>query len=79
MRDIKNIVDYDHLGTLYDFIVNPEHKDNFIGSLELQYVTEKIDVLLQQHKALVARRADYISILDKTSGNDYSESERSFS
>jgi len=80
LREIRNIVDYDHLSNLYSFVLQsevPKQLDTDSSS-ELQYALEKLNVILRQQDAINSRRSNYLSILKKIRGDSYSESEQAF-
>lgn len=80
LSEIRNIVDYDHLQTLYSFVSESELEKslNEDSSIELQYALEKLSIILQHQEAINSRRADYLSILKKISVDYFPESEQDF-
>lgn len=78
LREIKNIVDYDHLQSYYDRVlpgvqqVEPAHR----GAAKL--AADKLGIVLTQHRQLENRRQDYISIREKIEAGAFTPREKAF-
>ena len=78
LREIQNIVDFDHLQSFYDLMTSAVMHIDSSKRYEAKLALEKIGVILAQNRAVEARRRDYISILKTIEGGEFSESERAF-
>lgn len=78
LREIQNIVDFDHLQSFYDHIASAISHVAPAKRYEARLALDKIGVVLAQNHAAEARRRDYISILKTIEAGKYSESEKAF-
>lgn len=80
LSEIQNIVDYDHLRELYNFLSSGQNLASLLdtNSFEFQLALDKLNIVIAQHNAADARREDYLSILKKIQHGKYSDSERKF-
>lgn len=78
LREIQNIVDFDHLQSFYDYIASAITHVDPAKRYEARLALDKIGVVLAQNSAAEERRRDYISILKTIEGSNFSESEKAF-
>ena len=78
LREIQNIVDFDHLQSFYDYVASAITHVDHAKRYEAKLALDKIGVVLAQNTAAEARRRDYISILKTIETGEFSESEKAF-
>lgn len=80
LSEIRNIIDYEHLKSLYDFLSEKHHLAGIPTDkgFEFQLALDKLKIMILQHDAADARRKDYLSILKKIECGKYTESEKKF-
>jgi len=78
LREIRNIVDFDHLQSFYDYITSSFTHVSSAKRYEARLALDKIGVVLAQNSAAEERRCDYISILKTIEAGKFSESEKTF-
>lgn len=78
LREIKNIVDFEHLQSFYDRMASAIAQIDPAKRREAKLALDKLGVVLAQNRAEEERRRDYISILKKLEGGPFSESEKAF-
>ncbi len=78
LREIRNIVDFDHLQSFYDCTNAAISHVDIAKRREAKLALDKLGVVLAQHHAAEDRRRDYISILKTIQESTYTQRERAF-
>ncbi len=78
LREIQNIVDFDHLQSFYDYIASSISHIDITKRYEAKLALDKLGVVLAQYHATEDRRHDYISILKSIEDGKYTEREKAF-